>query len=98
MNRLSIFFIISVLFSHSAWAFHDIEIDHTHDKTYTQTAGQNADDDNSYDHCGHASSHLLALHSVSKLIVNIEANEDIVFEKNSTSSINYQPPVPPPIS
>jgi len=98
MDRLSIFFIISILFSHSAWAFHDIEIGNTHDNAYTQAAAQNADADDSHDHCGHASSHLVALHSVSKLIINIEPNDDIVFERNTTSSINYQPPVPPPIS
>jgi len=98
MDRLSIFFLISILFSHSAWAFHDIELDNTNHDAYTQVVGQNTDVDDSYDHCGHTSSHLVGLHSEITVTVYIDQNSNIVSVKDITSSISYQPPVPPPTS
>jgi len=98
MNRLSTYLIISILFSHSAWAFHDIELSDAQEHAYSQIANQNDEANDSYDHCGHASSHLVGLHSETTLTVYIEPNNKIVSVKDITSSISYQPPVPPPTS
>jgi len=49
-----------------------------------------------YDHCGHASAHLVGLFSSTVIDTYIAPNKNIISVKNITSSISYQPPVPPP--
>ena len=96
MNRLFTLLIISVLFSQSAWAFHDIEFNNTQEHAYTQAAAQNDDTDGSYDHCGHASAHLVGLLTDNAIDTYAAINSNAISVKNITSSVSCQPPVPPP--
>ena len=95
MRRLLTFLIISILFSQSAWAFHDVEFNPLQDHTYTQMSDQN-DANSDYDHCGHASSHLVGLISHITMDIYTAPGENLTILTNITSSISYQPPVPPP--
>ena len=95
MNRLFTLLIISILFSHSAWAFHDIEVNQLQDQAYSQTSDQN-DNIGDYDHCGHASAHLIGLFSNSTIDTYVAPSRNVISVKNTTLSISYQPPVPPP--
>ncbi len=98
MNRLFSFLIISILFTQSAWAFHDIEIPAPYtpqEQSYTQISNQN-DTVGDYDHCGHASAHLVGLLTNSIIDTYVAPNKNVTSVKNITSSISYQPPVPPP--
>ena len=95
MNRLFTLLIISILFSHSAWAFHDIEFSPLQQQSYNQMADQN-EANGDYDHCGHASAHLVGL--ISNYTVNsyVAPESNAIYVQNKFSSISYQPPVPPP--
>ena len=95
MNRLFALLIISLLFSQSAWAFNDIEFSLEHDQSYTQTSDQN-NVTGDYDHCGHASAHLVGLLSSNILNIVIIAKSNLFVRQDSAISITYQPPVPPP--
>jgi len=96
MNRLFTFLIVSILFTQSAWAFHDIEIPASpQEQSYTQISTQN-DAVGDYDHCGHASAHLVGLLANSVIDTYIALSKNVISVKNITSSISYQPPVPPP--
>ncbi len=97
MNRLYTFLIISLLLSQSIWAFHDIEFNHPQDQAYSQISDKN-DVNGNYDHCGHASAHLVGLLSNSTFEIFIAPKSNLFAEQNTTSSITYQPPVPPPTS
>ncbi len=98
MKRLSSLLIISILFSQSAWAFHDIELNNLQEQAYTQAQASDQNDEASanYDHCGHASAHLVGLLSKSNFDVYSGSVNNLVSVKNITTSISYQPPVPPP--
>lgn len=101
MKRLFTFLIISILFSQTAWAFHDIEINQQQDRAYIQLSDQNDQNDQNdisddYDHCGHASAHLVGLLFTNVIDIYVTPESNVISEINNTSSINYQPPVPPP--
>ena len=98
MNRLLTFLIISMLFSQSAWAFHDLELNITQEQAYTQTSNHSDNASESYDHCSHASSHLVGLISNNTIVLHASTNNNIITLTNTPLSINYQPPVPPPTS
>ena len=100
MKRLFTFLIISILFSQSAWAFHDTEFNNLHKQmvTQAQTADQNDEANVSYDHCGHASAHLVGLLSKNNFDANTGSKCNLISVKNITTSMSYQPPVPPPTS
>jgi len=95
MNRLFTLLIISILLSHSAWAFNDIKCNPLQEQSYSQMADQN-EAEVDYDHCGHASAHLVAL--ISNYTVNsyLAPENNVIFVKNKFSSMSHQPPVPPP--
>jgi hypothetical protein len=95
MKRLYTFLMISILFSHSAWAFHDIEINQLQEQAYSQSSDQN-DNVGDYDHCGHTSAHLVGLLSNNTIDTYVAPNRKIISIKNTVLSISYQPPVPPP--
>ena len=95
MNRLFTFLIISLLFSQSAWAFNDIEVNLMQDQAYSQTSDQN-DVIGDYDHCGHSSAHLVGLLSNSSLNIFIAAKNDLFTVQSLATAVTYQPPVPPP--
>ena len=95
MKRLYTFLIISILFSQSAWAFHDIEINQLQEQAYSQSSDQN-DVNGDYDHCGHTSAHLVGLLSNNAIDTYVAPNRNVISVKNTTLSISYQPPVPPP--
>lgn len=95
MNRLFTFLIISILFTQSAWAFHDIELSNLHEQVYTQ-AGDQTETQADYDHCGHASAHLVGLIADNSFDIYIAPKNNITSVKDITLSISYQPPVPPP--
>jgi hypothetical protein len=98
MNRLLTFLIISLLFSQSAFAFYDIEFCQQQEQSYTQNIHQNEDGSISgdYDHCGHACSHIVGLISNNTIDTCVALKSNVISIKNTTSSISYQPPVPPP--
>ena len=87
--------IISLLFSQSAWAFHNIELNLQQEQAYSQMSEQN-EANGDYDHCGHASAHLVGLLSNETIATHIAPKNNVISVKNITSSISYQPPVPPP--
>jgi len=95
MKRFFTFLIISILFSQTAWALHDIEFSQPQDQAYTQLSDQNNISDD-HDHCGHASAHLVGLLSNTTVNTYVTPESNIISEINNTSSISYQPPVPPP--
>lgn len=97
MNRFFTFLTISILFSQSAWAFHDIEMTPLQEQAYSQAYDtQVSDETGDYDHCGHASAHLVGLLSNSTIDIYNAPNRNVISVKNITTSISYQPPVPPP--
>jgi len=98
MNRLFTFLIISILFSQSAWAFHDIELNHVQEQTYTQISDLSNEASENYDHCGHASAHLVGLISNITIDTFTGSDKNLTTLTDITSSISYQPPVPPPTS
>lgn len=95
MKRLSALLIINILFMQAVWAFHDIEITPIQEQAYSQTSDQN-DNIGDYDHCGHASAHLIGLFSSNTIDTYIAPSRNVISTKNTVLSISYQPPVPPP--
>lgn len=96
MNRLYTFLIISLLFTQSAWAFHNIDTaTASQDASYSQI---NAQDEviGDYDHCGHAGAHLVGLLASDTINTYIAAKNNNVFISRIMTTITYQPPVPPP--
>ena len=98
MNRLFIFLMISMLVSQSAWVFHNIELNNVQEQAYTQISDHNNEASDSHDHCGHASAHLVGLISNNTIDMYSGPDKNLTTLTNITSSISYQPPVPPPTS
>lgn len=98
MNRLFTFLIISILFSQSAWAFHDLEFNNVQEQAYTQISDLSDEANESHDHCGHASAHLVGLISNNTIDTYTGPSKNLTTLTDITSSISYQPPVPPPTS
>jgi len=98
MNRLLTFLIISILFSQSAWAFHDLEFNDIQKQAYTQISDHSNEANESHDHCGHACAHFVGLFSNNTIDIYIGSDKNLTILKNITSSISYTPPVPPPNS
>lgn len=98
MNRLLTILIISILFSQSAWAFHDLELNNTQEQTYIQTSDHSDNASESYDHCDHACAHLVGLISNNTIVFHASTRINLITLTNIPLSINYQPPVPPPTS
>ena len=98
MNRLFTFLTISILFSQSAWAFHDLEFNNIQEHAYTQISNHDNEASESHDHCGHASAHLVGLVSDYSIDTYTGPGKTFTTLTNITSSISYQPPVPPPNS
>jgi hypothetical protein len=95
MNRLFTLLIISLLFSQSALAFYEAEINCLQDQVYTQTSDQN-EVHGDYDHCGHACAHLIGLVASNSLNIFITPKGNLFTVQTSATPITYQPPVPPP--
>jgi len=98
MSRLLTVLTFSILFSQSVWAFHDIEFNNAHEQVYTQALEHNDEASDTYDHCGHASAHLVGLISNNTIDTYTGPSKNLITVTNITSSISYQPPVPPPTS
>lgn len=96
MNRLFTFLIISILFSQSAWAIYDVEFNHIQEPAHTQASYLNDDANECIDHCSHACSHLVAFISNNTFDAYSSPDKNLTTLTNITSSISYQPPVPPP--
>ncbi len=95
MKHLYTYLILSILFTQSAWAFHDIEVNQLEEQVYSQSSDQN-DVIGDYDHCGHTSAHIVGLLSNNTFDTFVAPNSNVISVKNTVLSISYQPPVPPP--
>ena len=73
----------------------DVEPDLLEKQVYSQTT-EHSDIYGDADHCGHASSHLVAIISKDTLNLSTQSKTYSVHMQKSVSSIQYQPPVPPP--
>ena len=104
MQRLlHILLILSVLVTQSAWAIHGGEFDLADNndnagQIHSLPADQHDDASDNCNHFCHASGHFVGLFT-SNTIEPLHANDRFEFTlKNLVSSLNYQPPIPPPIS
>ncbi len=96
---LNIILVLSVLISQSVWAVHGVELDGggNPEQTYAQPVGQHDEVTGTYNHYCHASAHLVGLFSTNTIELQTSGGGHQATLQNLTSSLNYQPPIPPPI-
>lgn len=95
---LNIILVLSILVSQSVWAIHGAELDGGNpEQTYAQTMGQHDEVTGTCNHYCHASAHLVGLFSTNTIELQTSGGRHLATLQNLTSSLNYQPPIPPPI-
>ncbi len=103
MNRLvNIILVLSVLATQSAWAIHGSDSDTGNtDQFFSQpvhTADQHSAAADGCNHFCHASAHLVGLFSINTIELQSSCDSHQTSLKRLLSSLNYQPPIPPPIT
>ncbi len=103
LRILNIILALSILTTQSAWAIHGGDFDAADNnddagQIHSLPADQHDESSNDCNHFCHASGHFVGLFT-NNAIDLLSANDryDITF-KNRVTSLNYQPPIPPPIS
>ncbi|MBE9533091.1 MAG: hypothetical protein IMF04_03115 [Proteobacteria bacterium] len=94
---LNLILILAILTTQSAWAINSTALDEGGtEQTYAHAAEQHDETADTCSHFNHAGTHFLGVFSIITIDIPDSSNRHTASLIKLVSSVNYQPPTPPP--